>query len=75
MKKLLIILYLLCSITMQAKEINEHKTHKKGAKTDGNRKEKHLNKQQLQWGVWDAIVDFADWLTIQYRNNRKTRYQ
>jgi hypothetical protein len=52
---------------MQAKEINEHKTHKKGAKTDGNRKEKHLNKQQLQWGVWDAIVDFADWLTSPFR--------
>lgn len=67
MKKLVVILYLLFSVTMQAKEVKENKTFKKVKKTEIVKQVKPLKTIQLKWGVWDAILDIADWLTSPFR--------
>jgi hypothetical protein len=67
MKKIIIIICLLCSIILQAKEGKKLKVKKQPVKTEIHKKSKQIKNLQPQWGVWDAIVDFADWLTSPFR--------
>jgi hypothetical protein len=67
MKKIIIIICLLCSITLQAKEEIKYAGKKQPVKTELHKKSKQIKNLQPQWGVWDAIVDFADWLTSPFR--------
>ena len=67
MKKILIIFCLLFSIISQAKENKKPITKSKHLKSVIRKNTKKINTQQPQWGVWDAIVDIADWLTSPFR--------
>ena len=63
MKKIIIIVFLLCSITIQAKESKEHKTKKKPVQYELV----NTSVQSIQTGPWDELVRFIEFITSPFR--------
>ena len=60
MKKIIIIVFLLCSITIQAKE---KKTNNKPIQNELDK----ISVQSIQTGPWDELVRFIEFITSPFR--------